>query len=41
MTQLLGTYKLANSITNGPFLVAVCGGMKDAIVWKGGLWDPC
>lgn len=41
ITPLLGTYKLTNPITSGPFLIIVCGGMKDAIVWKGWIWDPC
>lgn len=36
-----GNCKLTIANTNGPFLIIVCGGMKDAIVWKWWIWDPC
>lgn len=36
-----GNCKLTIVKTNGPFLIIVCAWMKDAIVWKWWIWDPC
>lgn len=36
-----GNCKLTIAITNGLFLIIIWGEMKDAIVWKWWIWDPC